>query len=312
MFVLVFVLSSGSFVTMQAAREHETTKTAPSAVAPAAEGLLRQGGDETGATAAAAVQRKDEEPDRHRQPRRRPKRRKLLSRPRTVGRPKETRETAKRKDSRYDDRADGGGSDSEYVETDESDEDMEPLSRKRSNSTKTMGIGGFAQTHTANGETNRSKPQEPRRGQQQQRQRWTELTAIGQILSDATYSCWEQRSCPSPSASSGTVLEQQQQQQHLQEQVLTRWVDRTQSVLHEQSRLLLDNVVVVAALQEQRGQIEKLRDDLLIVRTQTRRLQQETATLEAQQQAKEREATSQRAASTFLTALQELASKCRE
>lgn len=134
------------------------------------------------------------------------------------------------------------------------------------------------------------------------KQRWTELTAIGHVLADEVY-MYVHESLTSEDTNNELTQGEQRQ--------LTNWSMSVEKRIHQQSGLVLENVHLATELRQSLSSVQGLRDDLMVLRTQTRRLEIESEELETQvTEATKNDYIVQRS-SSFLYALQALRQTCR-
>lgn len=129
-------------------------------------------------------------------------------------------------------------------------------------------------------------------------QRWTELTAVGHILADEI------------------LLYQQQNQSTLSQgevRQLRSWSNSVQNRIYQQTTCVLENVALATEMRQKQREVELTRDDLMVLRTQTKQFRDETLRLGEDAEKAEKQTSTMRSASQFLTALQTLAeTACRE
>lgn len=149
-----------------------------------------------------------------------------------------------------------------------------------------------------------TKKKRPRKAfESNPKQRWTELTAVGHVLADEVYVYLHESL---QSEGTNDELTQGEQRQ------LTNWSISVEKRIHQQSGLVLENVHLATKLRQSLSSVQGLRDDLMILRTQTNRLEIEIEELETQvTQARKNDLTVQRA-STFLSVLQALSQSCHD
>ncbi len=132
-----------------------------------------------------------------------------------------------------------------------------------------------------------SKPN--RSSESHPKQRWTELTAVGHILADEIYFY----------LSSNKLSEGEQRQ-------LNTWNVAVEKRIYQQSGLILENVHLATELRNLLTSVDYLRDDLMVLRTQTKRLEAESRALEGQVSQAKKDEDNLQGASTFLSAIQNL------
>jgi hypothetical protein len=97
-------------------------------------------------------------------------------------------------------------------------------------------------------------------------QRWTELTAVGRIVADEI------------------ILYQQENHSTLSKgeiRQLCCWSDSVQHRIYQQTTLVLENVKLATDMREKQREVEELmRDDLMVLRTQTKQFRDEASELE--------------------------------
>jgi len=123
-------------------------------------------------------------------------------------------------------------------------------------------------------------------------QRWTELTAVGQILADEI------------------ILYQQANQSNLSQgelRQLRSWSECVQNRIYQQTTLVLENAKLATEMRQKQKEMELTRDDLMVLRTQTKMFRDEAEQLGEGVEETEKEASALQGASQFLTALQSLA-----
>jgi hypothetical protein len=124
------------------------------------------------------------------------------------------------------------------------------------------------------------------------RQRWTELTAVGQILSDEIVQHLETKK--------GKLS-------HNEEEQLRTWKENVQNRIYHQTSLVLENVNLATELRDMRRKVELTRDDIMILRTQIKLFRDEAMRLDETFEKVEEESQVFHDASRFLSALQTLA-----
>lgn len=128
------------------------------------------------------------------------------------------------------------------------------------------------------------------------KQRWTELTAVGHILADQVHMYTEENE---PTLSSG-------ERRHL-----SAWEAAAQKQMYHHSGLVLENVRLVSELRQSLQKVGNLRDDLMVLRTQARKLQQEADQLERKLGRSNEDSSARQGASQFLFALENIGKACR-
>ena len=128
------------------------------------------------------------------------------------------------------------------------------------------------------------------------KQRWTELTAVGHILADQVHMYTKENE---PTLSSG-------EQRHL-----SAWVAAAQKQIFHHSGLVLENVRLVSELRQSLQKVGSLRDDLIVLRTQARKLQQEADQLERELSRSNEDSSARQGASQLLFALENIGKVCR-
>ena len=127
------------------------------------------------------------------------------------------------------------------------------------------------------------------------KQRWTELTAVGHVLADEVHSyLHDDKKSADDKLSCGE-----------QRQLIT-WSAAVEKNIYRQSSLVLENVNLTTELRQTQSSVQGLRDDLLVLRTQTRRLEHESQDLEEQMVQARKDERALQGASSFLSALQSL------
>lgn len=127
----------------------------------------------------------------------------------------------------------------------------------------------------------------------------TELTAVGHILADEVHKYLH------------STENREEISQGEKRQLLT-WVDAVQKRIHHQSLVITENVNLVADLRKALGSVDSLRDDLVVLRTQTRHIQSEIDSISQQSGQSKEESTARQGASKFLNALEQLAAATNE
>jgi hypothetical protein len=130
----------------------------------------------------------------------------------------------------------------------------------------------------------------------QKKQRWTELTAVGHILADQVHIYTEENK---KTLSNG-------ERRHLE-----AWENAVQKQIHHHSALVLENVTLVSKLRQSLQNVENLRDDCVILRTQARKLRQEATQLENKLDRSNQDSNVKQGASRFLFALEHIGKACR-
>ena len=122
-------------------------------------------------------------------------------------------------------------------------------------------------------------------------QRWTELTAVGQILADEVLIYQYENQ---PKLSWGEVSQ------------LRSWSQSVQNRIYQQSTSVLENVALASEMRHKLKQIELMRDDLMVLRTQAKKFRDEAALMEDDARKTEQESSLLESASQFLLAVQSL------
>lgn len=143
-----------------------------------------------------------------------------------------------------------------------------------------------------------------RSGRKREPQRWTELTAVGQILADQVHVYLHPENT------------MQQKDEHIEpvrqdissgeERHLKTWSQFAQKKIHGKTSTVLLNVELVSDLRNTTTRVQHLRDDVMVLRTQTKRYKEEAHQLQKEIDKTEKKASSQRRASCFLSALENL------
>lgn len=123
-------------------------------------------------------------------------------------------------------------------------------------------------------------------------QRWTELTAVGQIVADEI------------------ILYQQENHSTLSKgeiQQLCCWSDSVQHRIYHQTTLVLENVKLATDMRQKQREVELMRDDLMVLRTQTKQFRDEASRLEKEAETTAHEKSVFLGASQFLTTVELLA-----
>jgi hypothetical protein len=157
-------------------------------------------------------------------------------------------------------------------------------SRKRKRRVKPQLISAPA------GETQPSMPDPP--SQTLKQQRWTELTAVSHVLADEI------------------LLHQEQNRStlsHGELRQLRSWSNSVQNRIYQQTTCVLENVALATEMRRKQREVELTRDDLMVLRTQTKQFRDEALRLGEDTEKAEKESSTVRSASQFLTALQTLA-----
>jgi hypothetical protein len=125
-------------------------------------------------------------------------------------------------------------------------------------------------------------------------QRWTELTAVGHIIADEI------------------LLYQQENHSTLSKgevQQLRSWSDSVQNRIYQQTTLVLENVKLATEMRQKQREVELMRDDLMVLRTQTKQFRDEASRLGNEAETTANEASIFLGASQFLTTLESLAKR---
>lgn len=140
------------------------------------------------------------------------------------------------------------------------------------------------------------------------KQRWSEADAVGHILADEVHVLLNPfKTLPNdeePSLEQTIALSSGERRQ------LTTWVDAVQKQISIQSGIVLENVRLVSDLRHATTRVRSLRDDLMVLRTHTRCIQQEGDQLERELSLSQKHLSARRGASRFLSALENLATAC--
>lgn len=122
------------------------------------------------------------------------------------------------------------------------------------------------------------------------------MTAVGQILADEIllYQEFNQSTL-----SQGEVRQ------------LRSWSNGVQNRVYQQTTHVLENVKLATEMRQKQREVELTRDDLMILRTQTKQFRDEVLRLENAAEKAGEEVSMMHNASLFLTALQTLAENAR-
>lgn len=216
----------------------------------------------------------------------------------------------------------GGDSDSEFS-INSSDEDIRPTSTM--SSCASTGRGALmtkqkASTRASASTTNKKRRanDEPgmtvsavsraiRGGQQQ----WTELTAVCHVFSDEVYKymnpiCVEE----AEDSTSGTSKRRKKQPPHLsmgEKKHLNVLVERVKERVDRQSGVVLENRKLVKSAKAAKCKVRDLRNDIMITRLLTGKLEAEVSSLEKQVRRRKGDEKKMQQASNFLSAIEALA-----
>ena len=125
-------------------------------------------------------------------------------------------------------------------------------------------------------------------------QRWTELTAVSHILADEVYLYLQ----PNNHQLAGNTLSGGEERQ------LNAWSVAVEKQIYRQSGLVLENVQLAADLRESFLLVQRARDDLMILRTRTKKFDHESEDLERQISKVRKDEDALQGATHFLSALQ--------
>jgi uncharacterized phage infection (PIP) family protein YhgE len=123
-------------------------------------------------------------------------------------------------------------------------------------------------------------------------QRWTELTAVGQILADEIVHYQREHH---------STLSQGEARQ------LRSWSNGVQNRIYQRTTCVLENVALATEMRQKQREVELTRDDLMVLRTQTKKIRDETLRFIEDAEKADKEASTMHSASLFLTALATLA-----
>ena len=132
-------------------------------------------------------------------------------------------------------------------------------------------------------------------GHRRQQQQYTELSAVGHILSDQVHMY---------------ALEKPLSVGELRQ--LSAWDNAVETEIYHHNSCILENVRLVADSKRLLQKVESLRDDLVVLRTSSRRMREETKQLERELQQINEDSRTRQRASRFLAAVEKLGKACRE
>jgi len=132
-----------------------------------------------------------------------------------------------------------------------------------------------------------------------EKQRWTELTAVGQMLSDEVHMYLNTKEEGNEQAVQDITSGERRQ--------LTTWSNSVSKQIYRKNSVILDNVRLVSNLKKATNQVKLRRDDLMVSRTQTKYVREETDRLRKETDKAHKEIVAKKGASRFLSALQNLA-----
>jgi len=132
-----------------------------------------------------------------------------------------------------------------------------------------------------------------------ERQRWTELTAVGQMLADEVHLYLNAKDGNENAVQEISAGERRQ---------LTTWSTSVSKQIYGKSSVILENVRLVNDLKKATKKVMLRRDDLMIIRTQTKHIREETDRLRKEIDKAHKDTAAKSGASRFLFALQSLAS----
>lgn len=130
---------------------------------------------------------------------------------------------------------------------------------------------------------------------QQKLEQYTELSAVGHILSDQVHMY---------------ALENPLSVGELRQ--LSAWEDAVQTRIRRHNSCVLENVQLTAEFKKSNKLVSNLRDDLVVLRTSTRRIKEETKLLETKLRESNEESRVLQGASRFLSAIEKLGKACRQ
>ena len=128
-----------------------------------------------------------------------------------------------------------------------------------------------------------------------QQQEYSELSAVGHILSDRVHMYAMEHPL--------SVGELRQ---------LSAWDDAVQTQIHRYNKDVLENVKLMTEYKKSSKIVSNLRDDLVALRASARRMKQETNQLEKKLQQTNEDSQVLQGASRFLTAVEKLGKACRD
>jgi hypothetical protein len=124
-------------------------------------------------------------------------------------------------------------------------------------------------------------------------QRWTELTAVSHMLADEVHLYLQ----PNNELAGNTLSSGEERQ-------LNAWSVAVEKQIYRQSGLVLENVHLAAELRESFLLVQRARDDLMILRTRTKKFDHESEDLERQISKVRKDEDALQGATHFLSALQ--------
>jgi len=188
-----------------------------------------------------------------------------------------------------------------------------PKSKMLRASAATSTTGSAATTTvTASKDTSSDNETKTRKGQQQ----WTELTAVCHVFSDEVYKYIH------PIVEEDVYQQQQQQQKHQrrkkkqpphlsigEKKQLNTLVERVKERVDRQSAVVLDNRKLVKAAKAAKCKVRDLRNDIMITRLLSGKLEAEVLSLEKQVRRRKGDQMKAEQASRFLSSIEILAQR---